>query len=207
MADFHYPVALQPDATKSCRVVVSRSELAGLLPKRRPVAQLGAGLGDLTELILNRCSPQKVTVLDPFTLHTVGDFWAQRTGGQDGAADHQQFFRTRFAGPIAQKRLEIVPGEIFETIPKLPDRGIAVAWIEDDTSYPVIRDHLKALLPKMATDGQIVVSNYIMSDYLTGHVYGVIQAANEFMAQNKWEMLVLALQSSMFCDVVLRRSR
>jgi hypothetical protein len=207
MADFHYPVALGPDAIKRCRVVVSRDELAGLLPKRKLVAQIGAGLGDLSEVIVTRCNPQRLSVLDPFTLHSITDFWQDRLGKRAAALDHQQYFRERFAGPMAQGRIALVPGEIFETIPTLPDRGVGIAWIGNDTSYIVVRDHLQALLPKMANDGQIVISNYIMSDYLTGNAYGVIQATNEFIVANKWEMTLLVLQSNMFCDVVICHSR
>jgi hypothetical protein len=206
MADFHYPVALPPEALRSCRVVVNRGELAGLLPKRRQVVQLGAGLGDLSDIILNRCSPQKLTVLDPFNLHTITDFWHERAGAA-ARADHVEHFRKRFSGPVGQGRLEMVQGEIFETIEQLPDRSVGIAWVAEATQYSVIRDHLKALAPKMANDGQIVVANYIMSDYLSGEVYGAIQAVNEFIVSNRWEMIVLALQSSMFCDVVIRRLR
>ncbi|MGE5271075.1 MAG: hypothetical protein ACM3JG_15540 [Thiohalocapsa sp.] len=205
MADFHYPVALPPEALRSCRVVVNRGDLAGLLPKRRQVVQLGAGFGELSEVILGSCSPQKLTVLDPFILHTIDGGWEARVG-QPGL-DHQQHFRKQFAAPLAQGQLEMRQGEIFELIEQLPDRGVGIAWIADDTKYAVIRDHLKALLPKMLNDGQIVISNYIMSDYLTGEVYGVIQAANEFIVAERWEMIGFALQSSMFCDVVIRRSR
>jgi hypothetical protein len=53
----------------------------------------------------------------------------------------------------------------------------------------------------------IVIANYIMSDYLSKSDYGVIQATNEFMVENRWEMIALALPSSMFCDVAIRRTR
>ena len=59
----------------------------------------------------------------------------------------------------------------------------------------------------MSGDGVIVVANYIMSDYLSKSDYGVIQATNEFMVKNRWEMIALALPSSMFCDVAIRRAR
>lgn len=207
MSDFHYPVALPPKATKSCRVVVNREDLAELLPKRRHVAQVGAGLGELSEMILNRCSPQRLVILDPFMGHTDPDFWARRAGGTPGANDHLQHFRERFPEPIAQGRLELLRGPFLESLEKLPDRGLGISWIQGEVRYPVLRSCLQALAPKMANDGQIVIPNYIMSDYLRGNTYGVIQAVNEFMVANNWEMVVLALQSSMFCDVAICRAR
>ena len=185
MADFHYPVALTSSSTKNCRVVASRDELVGLLPKRQLCAQLGAGLGDTSELILKRCSPQSLIVLDPFSLHTTNQFWQERLGARAETVDHQQYFRERFATAVSQGRMQLADGEIFEMIERLPDGGVGLGWIEGDTSYNVVRDHLQALRPKMAADGQILVANYIMGDYLTGNVYGVIQATNEFIVDNR----------------------
>jgi hypothetical protein len=207
MTDFHYPVALTGDLTRSCRVVATRDELAMQLPRWRTVAQVGAGLGEPTELILSVCSPPKVTVVDPFTLHNEAEFWRSHLSGDEANLDHENYFRDRFSGPISEGRLELFRGEEFEAIEWLTDGSVGTAWVQGRTSYRDVRDHLQSLLPKMNDDGVIVVANYIMSDYLAKSDYGVIQATNEFMVQNRWEMVALALPSSMFCDVAIRRVR
>jgi len=207
MTDFFYPVALKGDLTRSCRVVTTRNDLALQLPRWRAVAQVGAGLGELTELILGVTSPQKVTVIDPFNMHNEAEFWRSHLSAVEARLDHEQYFRDRFSGPISEGRLELFKGEAFEAIEWLTNGSVGIAWVQGQTNYRDVRDHLQSLLPKMNGDGVIVVANYIMSDYLSKSDYGVIQATNEFMVKNHWEMIALALPSSMFCDVAIRRTR
>ena len=207
MTDFHYPVALTGDLTRSCRVVATRNDLALQLPRWRAFAQVGAGLGEVTELILGVSSPQKVTIIDPFYMHNEGEFWRSHLSAAEATLDHEHYFRDRFSGPISEGRLELFKGEAFEAIEWLTNGSVGVAWVQGPTNYPDVRDDLQRLLPKMNDDGVIVVANYIMSDYLAKSDYGVIQATNEFMVKNRWEMIALALPSSMFCDVAIRRVR
>ena len=207
MTDFFYPVALTGDLTRSCRVVATRNDLALQLPRWRAVAQVGAGFGELTELILGVSSPQKVTVIDPFHMHNEAEFWRSHLKAVEARLDHEHYFRDRFSGPISEGRLELFKGEAFEAIEWLTNGSVGVAWVQGRTNYRDVRDHLQSLLPKMSGDGVIVVANYIMSDYLSKSDYGVIQATNEFMVKNRWEMTALALPPSMFCDVAIRRMR
>ena len=207
MADFHYPVALTGDLTRSCRVVTTRNDLALQLPRWRDVAQVGAGLGDVTELILGVCSPSKVTVVDPFGLHNEADFWRSHLSAAEAKLDHERYFRSRFSGPISEGRLELFRGKASEAVEWLTNGSVGIAWVQGRPNYRDVRDHLESLLPKMSSEGVIVIANYIMSDYLSKSDYGVIQATNEFMVKNHWEMIALALPSSMFCDVAIRRVR
>jgi hypothetical protein len=207
MTDFHYPVALTGDLVKSCRVVATRDDLALQLPRWRAAAQVGAGFGEVTELLLGACSPSKVTVIDPFVLHEEEELWRSQVNPGQAGLNHELYFRERFAEPISKGRFDLFKGQAFEAIDWLTNGSIGIAWVQGRTNYRDVRDHLQGLLPKMCSDGAMVVSNYIMADYLSKTDYGVIQATNEFMVKNRWEMFAISLPSSMFCDVAIRRAR
>ena len=59
----------------------------------------------------------------------------------------------------------------------------------------------------MKSDRWIILNDYIMNDAGGSNApCGVIQAANEFMIAENWEMIYLAFHVYMFCGVVLRRA-
>ena len=59
---------------------------------------------------------------------------------------------------------------------------------------------------KIKTDGVIIVNDYILVDSLhAGQAYGVTYASNEFMIDNGWDIEYPAVQTNMFCDVMLRK--
>lgn len=203
MADFHYPIAVLPNLIRSCRIVAGRNDLATALPKGKLIVQLGAGFGEVSQLLFDRCNPHKLVVLDPFSLHTTAR-WREGFGGRANAMDHQEYFHEKFAEQITRRRMEL-SSEIFASLDQLPERGVGISWLLDEIDYGTVRGYLSALQAKMANDGVVIVSNYIMNDYLRGDVYGVIQATNEFMVNNRWEMILFSLEPSMFCDVVIRK--
>ena len=49
------------------------------------------------------------------------------------------------------------------------------------------------------------MNDYIMYDHFTKEEYGVVQATNEFMLANNFEMLYFALHPEMFCDVLIKK--
>ena len=71
---------------------------------------------------------------------------------------------------------------------------------------PTVNEAELALIQqKIRPEGWIILNDYLMTDWIGGETYGVVQATNEFMIAQGWEMLYFALHTAMYCDVVLRR--
>ena len=49
------------------------------------------------------------------------------------------------------------------------------------------------------------MNDYIMFDHKSKTDYGVVQATNEFMIENNYEMLFFAFHPQLFCDIAIRR--
>ena len=64
---------------------------------------------------------------------------------------------------------------------------------------------LAIIKDKVRPSGLIILNDYIMHDFTTDTMYGVVQATNAFMIDEGWEMVCLALHTGMFCDVALRK--
>jgi hypothetical protein len=52
-----------------------------------------------------------------------------------------------------------------------------------------------------------VMNDYIFFDHIASLKYGVVEATHEFCLEHGYEMLYLALQPQMFCDVCIRRMK
>ena len=87
----------------------------------------------------------------------------------------------------------------------LDDQTLDIVYIDGDHSYEGVKRDLDAAGRKVKKGGIIIVNDYILVDSLNANqAYGVIYASNEFMVNNKWGIEYLALQTNMFCDVMLR---
>lgn len=58
---------------------------------------------------------------------------------------------------------------------------------------------------KIKRDGILIFNDYTVWSMLEMTDYGVVPVVNEMLASGGWEMLYLALQPLMYCDVALRR--
>ena len=80
-------------------------------------------------------------------------------------------------------------------------------WIYIDAAhdYQSVKKDLFQAKRTIKENGLIIMNDYIMFDHFTKEKYGVVQATNEFMIENNYEMLYFALHQDMFCDVVLKK--
>ena len=90
---------------------------------------------------------------------------------------------------------------------QLDDTSVDVFYIDGDHTHAAVQRDLAVAARKIRPDGYLVINDYILVDQLAvTEPYGVIYATNEFMIANDWAMQYFAFQTSMFCDVVLRRA-
>ncbi len=76
--------------------------------------------------------------------------------------------------------------------------SLDVAWLEPEESYSAVRRDLALLHSCLKPDGWIVVGLYAAGN-------GIIQSVHEFIVEQDYELLYLALGPAMRCTVALRR--
>jgi len=191
---------------QNARVLPDREAMLGSLPKGKIFAEIGVLLGDFSEKILRICKPHHFVGIDVFHIHELPMLWGKPTEEVLSNRTHGAFYRDRFADFIGQGRMTVLEEDSVTAMGRLPDDSLDIVYVDADHSYDAVCRDLSIVKYKVRDDGLIIMNDYTMSDVLGGlGPYGVIQATHEFMLAEGWEMIFLALQEYMYCDVVLRK--
>lgn len=197
------PVQLLANA----RVLPDRDAILPLLPRNKVIAEVGVALGDFSERFIRICAPERFIAIDLFDLHRIPELWGRPTKELFSGGTHGAFYRARFADLIAQGRVRVLEGDSAATMATLDDASLDVVYIDADHQYESVKRELAVVRRKIRDDGWIILNDYIMNEAgFSNAPYGVIQATNEFMIAENWEMIYFAFQSYMYCDVVLRKA-
>jgi hypothetical protein len=195
---------LPSELLKNCRVLPSRYDLLSYLPKQKVIAEIGVAFGDFSENLIRYCEPSLFLAIDTFILHTLVELWGKSPRETFGDLTHLQFFQNRFSALIEQQALRVLEGDSSSRIEMLDDHSVDIFYVDGDHSYDGVWRDLTAITKKIRRGGLIIMNDYIMRDQY--HPYGVVQATNEFMTRENWEMLYFCLEPNMFCDVVLAQA-
>ena len=193
---------------RNARVLPNRMDILPLLPKGGIIAEIGVMTGIFSRLLLDHCHPKLFYALDLFDIHTLPEVWGKPTAEVFDGLTHQGFYERTFSQDIAAGRMKVLAGNSHAMLEHIPDGSLDVAYIDADHTYPAVAGELRLCAKKLKPEtGLIIVNDYVMVDSLYGGnaPYGVIQATNDFMIEEGWEMVAFVLQDYMFCDVVLRK--
>jgi predicted O-methyltransferase YrrM len=171
---------LQDEHLRNCQVVADRISMLEHLPKQGVVAEVGVAYGDFSQEILSRTQPTE--------LHLI---------------DLEQRWTDRFADRSDQVQIHL--GDSSETLATFPDGYFDWIYIDADHSYEMVKKDTEVAKRKIKTDGLLVFNDYTIYDAFLAKPYGVPKTVHELCREENWEMTHLALQSTGFFDVVLRR--
>ena len=188
------------------RVISNRWDALALWPRDAVIVEVGVGLGDFSASIMKHCAPRQFIAIDSFDLHTLETLWGKPTSEHFGPRTHRECYEARFADEIAGGGVRVIQGDSAQAIASLDDDSVDVFYVDADHRYEFVKRDLDALLPKLKRDGWLIMNDYIpMGVGYDDTPYGVIQATNELMVEDGWEMAYFALAHAMYCDVGLRR--
>ena len=193
---------------KNARLLPDRLDALPLLPKGGAVVEVGVAAGDFSEYLLRVCEPSLFIAIDIFNLHEMPTLWGRPTREWFRNLPHGAFYRERFAEPLRAGRMRVLEGDSAAMLATLQDKSVDIVYLDADHSYQSVSRELAIIRRKIKDDGIIIANDYVMNEVaLSAEPYGVIQAVNEFMLAENWEMIYFALQNYMYCDVVLRKVR
>lgn len=204
---FVSPAEIQPTRLARTRFFANRREmilgLKAQLPPRPRVVEVGVALGDFSEFLLEALDPAEFVGIDTFDMHHLEVVWGRRTAEIFTGRTHEAYFRDRFAARGAQ--VKVLHGFSFEQLATLEAGSCDLIYVDAAHDFENVSRDLAASLRCLAPNGLIVANDYTLFDPFMRVDYGVVQAVNEFLESNDFEMEGFALEKNMFCDVALRR--
>ncbi len=198
---------LPAELVESACVLASRDRILPLLPRGGHVVEVGVALGHFSRKLIDACAPAHFTAIDSFRLHELPSFWGHPPSHYFGNQTHAAWYSDKFGAEIQAARMHILQGDSAAEMEKLEDASVDVFYIDADHTYDAVKRDLAVAGRKIHPDGWLIMNDYILVDGLgAAEPYGVIYATNEFMLSQNWAMQYFALQTNMYCDVVLRRA-
>lgn len=199
--------ALTNNLLRNARVLASRNDILSNLKKNLILVEVGVALGDFTQVILQQCDVKELYAVDLFDLEKFPNMWGGRVGSVLSGKTHLEYFKERFANQLDEKRLNICVGDSVDCINRLQSESVDVFYVDANHSYENVSAEINAIRPKLKPDGIIIFNDYLMYDWVAKQRYGVVQAVNEFMLTDNWEMIFFAMHPGMYCDVAITKIR
>lgn len=151
--------------------------------------EVGVWRGDYSRIIIESLNPKQFYGVDPYLLH-------------DEYGDCPD--DTEFAN---QKNLDDLYERVNQTFSKLPaatllrskgtdasvnfqNQELDFVYIDGDHSYDFVKKDINAWWPKIKPGGILSGHDYTTGNPQKGHVYGVIQAVDEFVKENNLNLCV-----------------
>jgi hypothetical protein len=147
-------------------------------------AEVGIGNGHHARALLDDVAPRE--------LHLIDD-------------NFSEFERSVIESELADGRAQMHTGDSATVLAGFPDAYFDWLYIDADHSYQGVKRDIEQAVRTLKPDGVIVFNDYILFSHFEMLPYGVVHAVNELCLDEGWEMVGLALQSQMYCDVAVRR--
>ena len=159
------------------RLLATRGQMIGLLPRDAVAAEIGVSRGKFTAEIMAANRPRKLHLVDVWASERYTDALRQRV-------------EQTYAAEIAADSVEINRGYSIEVGRTFPDAYFDWIYIDTDHSYPTTRDELAVYESKMKPGGIIAGHDYVMGNWRGSLKFGVIEAVHEFCLARSWELLL-----------------
>lgn len=202
--DEPYP-PLQPKHLDNPTLFANREDLISSMQfaKGGVIAEVGVGIGEFSEYLLNQLQPKQFVAFDIFTMHEWATFLGIPTKVLLRNMTHLDFYKQKFADRGAQMVIEV--GRSQFNLAKYPDNSFDIIYVDADHSYESVKQDAYLAKEKLADNGVIVFNDYTYFDFLTGVPYGVVRAVNELIINDDWRVCAFALNRTMYCDIAIRR--
>lgn len=161
-----------------------RNYLLSQMPKNGVCAEIGSWKGDFTQKILQKTSPKKITLVDPYMY--VADYENAWYGGSKGSQammdEIHDSVAERFKSQIQAGQVEIKRSPSKEGLLSFEDESLDWVYIDGDHTYEFVVEDLKA------SWGKVKVGGFITGDDYHDHGWwkdGVMKAVDEFIEEKK----------------------
>ena len=199
-----YP-PLSPESVRDARLYGNREDMIRCLgiPRGAPIAEVGVAHGEFSEFLIETLAPSQFYAVDLFEMEQIPIHWGTPQEVLFQGKSHLDFYRSRFAR--LGSRLTLLRGDSAESARSIPDKLLALAYIDAGHKYENVAADAAVCVQKVRPDGFLIFNDYVVYDPFIDEEYGVVAAVNELVAKGEWCIVGFALQKHMFCDIALRR--
>jgi hypothetical protein len=167
------------DANKLRAVFVDQ-----VLPKNAIGAELGVFKGQFSPILLERTSPTRLHLIDPWYFLTAHWHW----GGGDRSTVHALIrVLQRFEKEIENGRVRVHVGDDLQVLATFPDGYFDWVYVDSSHAYEHTRDELRMLERKIKSGGVIAGDDWQPDPHHRHH--GVYKAVTEFVASGRYEVI------------------
>lgn len=193
-----------PEANlKNSRLYSNRRAMLEALPVKvgGRALEIGVALGDFSRVIIDRMRPKAFYAADIFQMHEMEAHWGTPSSVLFKGMTHEGFFRDRFkADPV-----RVLAGPSSQTLNQIEDDSLDLIYVDAEHTYQPVKNDGQTSLRKLRSGGIMIFNDYTLFDQYMGVAYGVVRAVNELVNTYDLEVLGLALEINMFCDIAVRK--
>lgn len=167
-----------------CKVMEDRKDIIRQMPGDGVAIEVGTQAGLFAEFILTTHPNIKLNVVDmnygPFRYDLLNPY-------------------------IEAGRLSPIEGTSWIELSKFPDEHFDWIYIDASHMYDHVRQDLEMAKAKVKVGGHIICNDYTGWSPLEGDPYGVLQAVNEFVVSENFEVTHLSLDGWGYHDIAMQK--
>jgi hypothetical protein len=177
-------VKLNPAKLIGAELLANRCAIIERLANEGEVCEVGTQTGGFAKFILTTCPNVK--------LHTIDIDYS--------LFDHDGMTPFKEAG-----RLHTIEGCSWEELAKFPEEHFSWIYIDASHYYDHVKRDLESAKTRVRVGGHIVCNDYTTWSPFEGSPYGVLQAVNEFIAEEDFAVTHFAFHPFGYHDIAMRR--
>ena len=165
------------------------------LPKGGTVAEIGVASGDFSDQILDRSSPEKLHLIDPWIYQKDDDYQKDPNNLQNVQA--QDIFlsvQDRFKEQIERDQIQIHRAFSADVADQFPDAYFDWLYIDGMHTCDAVLEDLRAYWPKLKPDGFLLGHDYANHKISRHMEFGVVEAVNRFVDEIGCDFTALTVE-------------
>lgn len=192
LIDSSSPPPFSQEKLRGAALLPYREDLIREMPTRGTVAELGVDRGDFSEKIFEISKPKVLFLVD---------VWSSKRY----SSREERAVRNRFEAEISSGQVEVCKESSLDFGVRQQPDSLDWVYIDTDHSFKTTLGELRALAPAVRPGGYICGHDFTWGNVRSGYRYGVVQAVATFMADNRWRLSHLSLESSSNWSFALQR--
>ncbi|MAH46733.1 hypothetical protein CMI37_12970 [Candidatus Pacearchaeota archaeon] len=163
-----------------------------LVGKNSVCVEVGVEDGFFSEMILNEINPRQLFLVDPWEVgsdkNSTEKSYKEIDNLPTAYSDERMLekVKEKFSDQIENNKIIIKKGFSYDIVDEFPDDFFDFIYIDACHLYESVKADLKMFLPKLKAGGLMCGH-----DYLDKYGFGVVQAVNEFVVDNNFELITL----------------